>query len=104
MDREKTALTVGDGPALGTKRGNSVRSLAKMEIAESAGFVSVESAVAPTKPHGASPPAQNESEAEGDRLNERVEKRIADIEAGKVKMKRYTLDEHVRYLDDMLDG
>ena len=63
-----------------------------------------EGAAVPTAADCASPVAQDESEAEGDRLNERVERRIADIETGKVKMRRYTLGEHMRHLDDMLDG
>lgn len=44
------------------------------------------------------------SGAEDGLLSERVEKRIMDIEAGRVKMRRYTLDEHIRHLDEMLGG
>lgn len=58
----------------------------------------------PARAGGAGIRAQGEPEAEGGRLNERVERRIADIEAGRAKMKRYTLGEHLRYLDSLLDG
>ena len=40
----------------------------------------------------------------GGRVNERIERRIMDIEVGRVKMKRYTFDEYMRHLDDMLGG
>lgn len=40
--------------------------------------------------------------AKGGRLSEQVEKRIMDIEMGRVKMTRYTLDEYMRHLDDIL--
>lgn len=45
-----------------------------------------------------------QEEAEGGRLSERVEKRIMDIEMGRVKMTRYTLNEYMRHLDDILGG
>lgn len=45
-----------------------------------------------------------QDEAEGDRLSEQVEKRIMDIKMGRVKMTRYTPDEYMRHLDDILGG
>ncbi len=58
----------------------------------------------PAKAGDAGAQMDGDSGAEGDLLNERVEKRIMDIEAGRVKMRRYTLDEHIRHLDEMLGG
>ena len=31
-----------------------------------------------------------------------LEKRVKDIEEGRVEMKRYTLDEYMRHLDELL--
>lgn len=43
-----------------------------------------------------------QDEPKGGRLSEQVEKRIMDIEMGRVKMTRYTLNEYMRHLDDIL--
>ena len=91
-------------PALGIRRRNYMASLAKARAngrtRRAAARVAQESA----KADAMSIPVQEEDEPEGDRLNERVEKRIMDIETGNVKMKRYTFDEYMRHLDDILDG
>ena len=79
-------------------------SLVKARTVGGVSSSAIEGASVSVKVGGVSPQTQGDSEAEGNRLNERVEKRIMDIETGKVKMRRYTLDEHVRYLDDMLGG
>ena len=79
-------------------------SLAKAGTIDGTGLATVKEAVPSAKVDGASTLAQDEADDESGRLNERIEKRIMDIETGKVKMKRYTIDEHVRYLDEMLGG
>ena len=79
-------------------------SLAGAGTADRAGLAAAEDAAEPAKASGAGIRAQEEGELEGDRLNERVEKRIMDIETGRVKMKRYTIDEYMLHLDDILGG
>ena len=79
-------------------------SSAKAGTAGRAGLAAAEDAAESARTDIAGIRAQEEDEPEGDRLNKRVEKRIMDIEAGKVKMKRYTIDEYMRHLDDMLGG
>ena len=79
-------------------------SLAKMEAADRAGLAAAEGAAESTRTDGVGIRAQDEDEPEGGRLNERVEKRIMDIETGKVKMKRYAIDEYMRHLDDVVGG
>ena len=79
-------------------------SSAKMEAADRASLAAAEGAAESTRTDGAGIRAQDGDEPEGDRLNERVEKRIMDIETGKVKMKRYTIDEYMRHLDDAVGG
>ena len=78
-------------------------SLAGAGTADRAGLAAAEDAAESAKASGAGIRAQ-EDELEGDRLNERVEKRIMDIETGRVKMKRYTIDEYMRHLDDIQGG
>ena len=79
-------------------------SLAKVGTMDGAGLATVKEAATSARTGAASIRAQDKADDEGGRLNERIEKRIMDIETGKVKMKRYTIDEHVRYLDEMLGG
>ena len=79
-------------------------SLARAGAADRAGPEAAEDAAMSAKAGGVGILAQEEDEPEGDRLNGRVEKCIMDIEAGRVKMKRYTADEYMRHLDDILGG
>ena len=79
-------------------------SLAKMEAADGVGLAAAEGAAESARTDGAGVRAQKEDEPEGDRLSERVEQLLLDIETGKVKTKVYTLEEHMRYLDSIRDG
>lgn len=40
----------------------------------------------------------------GERMNPRLEKRVMDIEMGRIQMTRYTPDEYMRHLDEILGG
>lgn len=79
-------------------------SLAKAETAGRAGLAAAEDVAKPAETDGAGIRAQEEDEPEGDRLSERVEQLLLDIESGKVKTKVYTLEGHMRYLDSIRDG
>lgn len=79
-------------------------SLAKAEMATRESLAAAEDAAEPARTSGMGLGTQEEDEPEGDRLNERVERRIMDIEEGRVQMKRYTFDEYMRHLDDVLGG
>lgn len=52
-------------------------------------------------PHKASIGAFFSKEA---RMTPQLEKRVMDIEMGRVQMTRYTLDEYMRHLDETLGG
>ena len=39
-----------------------------------------------------------------ERMTPQLEKRVMDIEMGRVQMTRYTLDEYMRHLDEILGG
>ena len=91
--------------ALGTRRGNSMEPLANAgtdDRASAAAAVAAGGAPGPAGANAMNVRALEKDEPEGDRLNERVEKRLMDIEAGKVKLNRYTLDEYMRHLDGIL--
>ena len=103
VPRGKVVFAVGAHP-IGTKRGNSMTSQAKAGAVDGASPAAIEGAGVPAEAGDAGAQAHGGSGAEGGILNERVEKRIMDIEAGRVKMRRYTLDEHIRHLDEMLGG
>ena len=79
-------------------------SLAKAETGSRASLAAAEDGAEPARASGMGLGTQEGGEPEGDRLNERVERRIMDIEAGRVQMKRYTFDEYMRRLDDVLGG
>ena len=104
VSSEKAASTIGVEPALGAKRGSGMASLAEAEAVGRAGLAAAEDAAEPARTDCTGLGAQEGDEPEGDRLNERVERRIMDIEAGRVKMTRYTFDEYMRHLDDVLGG
>ena len=95
---------IGDGPALGAKRRNSMTSLAKVGTVEKAGLVAAEDVAEPAKADGMSIREQEEDEPEGDRVSEEVEQLVLDIKSDKVKTKVYTLEEHTRLLDSIRDG
>ena len=103
VPRGKVVFAAGAHP-IGTKRGNSMTSQARAGAVDSASPAATEGVGAPTEAGDAGAQAHGGSGADGDILNERVEKRIMDIEAGRVKMRRHTLDEHMRHLDEMLGG
>ena len=94
-------FAVGGHP-IDIKRGNSMTSQAKAGAVDGASPATGEHPGVPAKAGDAGTQVHGVSGAEVDILNERVEKRIMDIETGRVKMRRYTLDEHVRHLDEML--
>lgn len=75
--------------------------LAKAGAAYRASLAAAKDAAGCAETSGMGISAQEDGD-KGGRLNERIEKRIMDIEAGRVKMKRYTFDEYMRHLDDML--
>lgn len=79
-------------------------SLAKVGTADRSGIAAAEDVAGRTETSDVGIGAQVADRAEGDRLSEQVEKRIMDIETGRVKMKRYTFDEYMRHLDDILGG
>ena len=78
--------------------------LAKEETAGRAGLAAAEDAPESAKTNCEGIRAQDDDEPEGDRLSERVEQLLLDIEAGKVKTKVYTLEEFMRYLDTIRNG
>lgn len=79
-------------------------SLAKAEMGSRASLAADEDAAEPARTGDMGLGTREGDEPEGDLLNERVERRIMDIEAGRVQMKRYTLGEYMRHLDDVLGG
>ena len=79
-------------------------SQAKAGAVDGASLATAEGVGMPAKAGDAGAQMDGDSGAEDGLLNERVEKRIMDIETGRVKMRRYTLDEHIRHLDEMLGG
>ena len=75
-------------------------SLTKTGTASGAALAAAKGAAVPEGTGDAGLGAQDEAEC--GRLSKQVEKRIMDIETGKVKMTRYTLNEYMRHLDDIL--
>ena len=72
--------------------------------ADDASLAAAGDAAEPAKTVDMSICAQEEDEPEGDRVSEEVEQLLMDIKSGKVKTKVYTLEEHMRYLDEIRDG
>ena len=79
-------------------------SLAKAGVADRASPAAAEGAAEPAGADGVGIRAQEEDAAEGDRLNERVEQLLLDIDTGKVKTTLYTFEEYMGYLDSIRVG
>ena len=73
-------------------------SLAEAGTAGRTSLAAAKGAAEPGRADGAVISAQEVGEPEGDRLNERIEQLLLDIETGKVKTKVYTMEEHMRTL------
>ena len=99
--RENAAPAIGSGPALATEGRNAMTTLAEAGTAGRTSLAAAKGDAESARADGTGIRAQEEDEPEGDRLNERVEQLLLDIETGKVKTKVYTLEEHMRYLDSI---